>query len=55
MLKLEVAEEIVRKRGTNIRYKVRVIGLGASGFWAFIGFVSGYLLAALVAAPIWNR
>lgn len=38
-----------------VKYKVRLIGLGNALFWAFIGFIYGYLLAALVAAPIWNR
>jgi hypothetical protein len=55
MLRLEMAEEICRGIDKKPRRKVKVIGLGSAGFWAFIGFVSGYLLAAMVAAPIWNR
>jgi hypothetical protein len=54
LLKLEVTETGI-VGGPRARRKVRVIGLGNSAFWTFIGFVSGYLLAALVAAPHWNR
>lgn len=50
-----VIEQFDRKNKRNIKRKVKIIGLGNVGFWAFAGFVTGYLLAALVAAPIWNR
>lgn len=55
MLTIEIAERLDQKIRNKKRYKVRIIGLGNALFWAFTGFVTGYLLAAVVAAPIWNR
>ncbi len=49
------AEEIVKKAGQRPRRRVRIIGLGNAGFWAFIGFISGYLAAAVVACQVWYR
>lgn len=50
-----IIEQYDLKNRKKVQRKIKVIGLGHVGFWAVIGFISGYLLAALVAAPLWNR
>lgn len=52
-VELKVATEIRKGNEKKLCRKVKIIGLGNATFWAFIGFVSGYLLAAVVAAPHW--
>jgi len=50
-----IIKQFNRKNKRNVKRQVKIIGLGNIGFWVFAGFVTGYLLAALVAAPIWNN